>query len=111
MIGWLGALVRFIVSAFVLLGVGILIPGMEIVGFTNALVAAVIIAFLGFMLEAVLGEDISPQARGLIGFVTSTVVIYFTQYLVAGMNVTIMGALLSALAIGVIDTFVPTELR
>ncbi|GAB6138351.1 phage holin family protein [Halanaerobaculum tunisiense] len=111
MVGWLGAIIRFIVSAFVLLGVSALVPGMEVVGFTNALIAAVIIAFLGFILESVVGEETSPQARGIIGFTTSAVVIYFTQYLVTGMAVTTMGALLSALAIGIIDTFVPTELR
>ncbi|AGB41816.1 Membrane protein of unknown function [Halobacteroides halobius DSM 5150] len=111
MVGWLGSLVRFIVSAFVLLGVSMLIPGMTVEGFINALIASTVIAFIGFIIETVLGDSISPEGRGIVGFIVSAIVIYFTQYLVAGMEVTIIGALLSALAIGVIDTFVPTELR
>jgi uncharacterized membrane protein YvlD (DUF360 family) len=111
MVGWLGALVRFIVSAFVLLGVGMLLPGIEVAGFNNALIAAVVIAVLGYLVEAILGDDVSPQERGLIGFGTSALVIYLTQYLVAGMDVSILGAMLAAVVIGIIDMVVPTELR
>ncbi|WP_408954879.1 phage holin family protein [Natroniella sp. ANB-PHB2] len=111
MVDWVGAIVRLIVSAFVLLGIGFLLPGVEVIGFTNALIAAVVIALIGYLLESVLGEDISPQGRGIIGFITAAVVIYATQYLVAGMSVTVIGALLAALTIGIIDAFVPTQLR
>jgi putative membrane protein len=47
MTGWLGAIIRFFISAFVLLGVGILVPGVEVFGFVNALIASIIIALLG----------------------------------------------------------------
>ena len=109
--GWLGAIVRFVVSAFVLLGVGALLPGIEVAGFTNALIAAIVIAILGYLVEELAGEDVSPQGRGLIGFLTSAIVIYTTQYLVGGMEVSLIGAGLAAIAIGLVDMFVPTELR
>lgn len=108
---WIGAVIRFIVSALVLLAVGYIVPGFTMVGFVNALVAAVIIAVLGYIVEAIFGEKISPQSRGIIGFITSAVVIYAAQYFVAGLSVTIWGALLAALIIGLIDAFIPTELR
>lgn len=108
---WIGAIVRFIVSALVLLGVGFLVPGFTMIGFVNALIAAVIIAVLGYIIEAMFGENISPQSRGIVGFITSAVIIYSTQYFVAGLSVTIWGALLAAFIIGLIDAFVPTELR
>ncbi len=108
---WIGAIVRFIVSALVLLAVGFFIPGFSMVGFINALIAAGVIALLGFIVEAFLGENVSPQNRGLVGFLTSAIVIYATQYIVPGLNVTILGALIAAFLIGLIDAFVPTELR
>ncbi|MGM0502360.1 MAG: phage holin family protein [Bacillota bacterium] len=111
MSGWLGAVIRFIISAFVLLGIGILVPGVEVFGFTNALIASIIIALLGYALESFLGEDVSPQGRGLVGFITAAIVIYLTQYITAGINVSILGALLAALIIGIIDSLIPTELR
>ena len=111
MTGWLGAIIRFFISAFVLLGVGILVPGVEVFGFVNALIASIIIALLGYVVENLVGEDVSPQKRGLVGFVTSAVVIYATQYITAGINVSIVGALLAALVIGIVDSLIPTELR
>lgn len=107
----LGLIVRFVVAALVLLFLGFLLPGFEIAGFVNALIAAVIIALLGFVVEAAFGKNISPYARGLVGFLVGAAVIYGTQFIVPTMRVSIGGALLASLVIGIIDAFVPTELR
>jgi putative membrane protein len=108
----LGAAVRFVVSALVLMLVGWLLPGIQVAGFTGALIAAIVIAVLGFLAESLLGKKVSPQNRGIIGFVTAAVVIYLAQFIVPQfLSVNILGALLAALVIGVIDIFVPTELR
>jgi len=107
----IGMIIRFIVSALVLMLVSFIIPGFNVSGFTGALIAAVIIAILGFIAESLLGDKVSPQSRGLVGFITAAVVIYFAQFLVPAMSVTWWGALLASLVIGVIDAFVPTELR
>lgn len=109
--GMVGAIVRFIVSALVLLGVGYIVPGFSMVGFVNALLAAIVITVLGYLIESIFGENISPQSRGLVGFITSAVVIYLTQFIVEGLSVSIIGALLAAFIIGLVDAFVPTELR
>ncbi|NLM52458.1 MAG: phage holin family protein [Firmicutes bacterium] len=107
----LGLIVRFIVSAIVLMLVSFLLPGFANMGFVVSLIAAVVIALLGFIVESVLGERISPRNRGVVGFIVSAIVIYVAQWLVPGMSVTILGAALAALVIGIIDAFVPTELR
>lgn len=104
-------IIRFIVSALVLMFVGFLIPGFGPLTFVNALIAAVVISVLGYAIEALFGKNVSPQGRGVIGFLTSAVVIYLTQYVVRDLDVTIFGALVAALIIGIIDIFVPTELR
>lgn len=109
--GMVGAIVRFIVSALVLLGVGYIVPGFSMVGFVNALLAAIVIAVLGYVIESIFGENISPQSRGIVGFATSAVVIYMTQFIIEGLSVSILGALIAAFIIGLIDAFVPTELR
>ncbi|NLG68809.1 MAG: phage holin family protein, partial [Firmicutes bacterium] len=61
--------------------------------------------------ETVLGRNVSPYGRGLVGFIVSAVVIWAAQFLVPGMSVTILGALLASLIIGIVDLFVPTTLR
>jgi len=108
---WLGAVVRFVVSALVLLVVGYIVPGFKLLGFWNALLAAVVIAAIGWVIEATLGKKVSPYSRGIIGFLVSAVVIWTVQFIVPEMEVTVLGALLAAFVIGIIDMFVPTTVR
>jgi putative membrane protein len=77
-----------------------------------AIITAIVIAILGYLIELALGERISPRSRGIVGFVVSVIVIYAAQYIIPNyLSVTILGALLAAFVIGLIDAFVPTELR
>ncbi len=107
----LGAIIRFIVSALVLLFVSFLVPGFQVGGFLGALLAAVVIAILGYIAESLFGKKVSPQSRGVVGFLTAAVVIYLAQFIIPSLEVSILGALLAALVIGIVDAFVPTELR
>lgn len=107
----IGTIVRFIVSALVLMFVGFLVPGFGIMNFWSALLAAVVIALLGWAIEALFGRRVSPYGRGIVGFISGAVVIYVAQLVVPGMRVTVLGALLASLVIGIIDLFVPTEMR
>lgn len=110
----IGMIVRFVVSAVVLLLVSWIVPGLRINGITGALIAAAVIAVIGFGIEKVFGGDekMTRMSRGSIGFLTAAVVIYLSQFLIPGyMTVSIIGALLASLVIGIVDSFVPTTLR
>ncbi len=106
-----GTIVRFVVSALVLMLVGFLVPGFRVSGFWTALLAAVVIALLGWAIEALFGRRISPYGRGIVGFISGAVVLWVAQMFVPGMRVTLLGALIASLVIGIIDLFVPTEMR
>ncbi|MEW6049230.1 MAG: phage holin family protein [Bacillota bacterium] len=108
---WVRAAVRFVVSAVVLMFVGAIVPGFRTLGFFNALLAALVISGVGWLVERALGRNVSPFGRGLVAFIVSAVVIWAAQFVVPGMSVTVLGALLAALIIGVVDLFVPTTLR
>ncbi|NMA02009.1 MAG: phage holin family protein [Clostridia bacterium] len=108
----LGTIIRFVVSALVLLVVSWFVPGVAVNGFTGALIAALVIALLGWVAESLLGENKSPQSRGIVGFLVAAIVIYAAQFIIPGqLSVSILGALLAALVIGLIDAVVPTVLR
>lgn len=104
-------LIRFVVAAIVLMVVGFIVPGFSVQGFWSALLAAIVIAALGWIVETFFGDDISPYARGIIGFLISAAIIYIAQFIVPDMRVTVLGALLAALVIGLVDMFVPTRIR
>jgi len=109
---WLGFIIRFVVSALVLLLVAAFLPGIKVAGFIGALIAAAVIAILGYVIEKLLGDRVSPQSRGLVGFLTAAVVIYLAQFIIpAYLSVSIIGSLLAAFVIGLVDAFVPTFIR
>jgi putative membrane protein len=107
----LGLIVRFVVAALVLLFLGFVLPGFHLVGFLNALLAALVIAVVGWIVESIFGKEVSPYGRGLVGFIVGAVVIYGAQFVVPTMRVSIVGALLASLVIGIIDAFVPSAVR
>lgn len=108
---WIRHIVRFIVSVLVLMLVGLVVPGFRTLTFFQALIAAAVITGLGYVIEAAVGRNVSPYGRGIVGFLVSAAVIYVTQFVVPGMAVSILGALIAAFVIGLIDMFIPTTLR
>ncbi len=108
---WLRHIVRFVVSALVLMFIGLIVPGFSTLSFVNALIAAAVITGLGYIIEAAVGRNVSPFGRGVVGFLVSAAVIYVSQYVVPAMRVTVLGALIAAFIIGLVDTFIPTTLR
>jgi putative membrane protein len=109
--GWMAHIVRFVVAAIVLMVVSYITPGFTRLSFWYALLAALLIAAIGFGLEALFGRNISPYARGGVGFAVSAVIFYMLQFIIPGLRVTILGALIAAAIIGIIDMFVPTGVR
>jgi len=105
------AIVRFVVSALVLLLVGYVVPGFSVIGFTSALMAALVISIVAWGIEAILGRNVSPRNRGLVSFLVAAAVIWSVQYVVPGVAVTVLGALIASVIIGLIDTVVPTTIR
>jgi uncharacterized membrane protein YvlD (DUF360 family) len=103
---WLG---RFAIIAVILAVVSFLTPGFSITGFWSYIIAAVVISLLDYLVEAVMKVDASPFGKGLKGFLLSAVILYVAQFIVPGMSVTIIGALLGALAIGILDAIFPTR--
>lgn len=108
----IGLIVRFIVSALVLMIISWLLPGVTVNGFGGALLAAVVIAALGYVAELLLGEKVSPHSRGFVGFIVAAIVIYVAQFIVPNfLSVSLIGSLLAAFVVGIVDAFVPTALR
>jgi len=108
--GVLGFVIRFAVAAIVLMVTAYFVPGFKMRGgFTTALIGALVIAAADFLIEKLFKFDSSPLGRGISGFLVSAAVIYFAQYLVPGMEVSLLGAVVGALVIGLIDTILPTR--
>jgi len=106
---FLGHVVRFIVSALVLLVVSWIVPAFKIGGFWSALFLALAIAIIGWIIESIFGTKVTPFGRGIVGFLTSALVIWVAQFFIGGVSVSIIGAIIGALVIGLIDLFIPVS--
>ncbi|HTG68979.1 MAG TPA: phage holin family protein [Candidatus Udaeobacter sp.] len=106
---FLGHVVRFIVAALVLMLVGFIVPQFSVGGFWSALFLALVIAALGWIIEGIFGKRVTPFGRGIVGFIASAAVIWIAQFIVGGVSVTLLGAILAALVIGIIDLFIPVS--
>lgn len=104
---FLGHVVRFVVAAIVIMLVSWIVPQFSVGGFWSALLMALVIALFGWVIEEIFGTRVTPFGRGIVGFLTSALVIWLSQFVVSGVKVSILGALLAALVIGIVDLFIP----
>lgn len=100
---------RLVMVAIILFLTSFLTPGFSIRGMWSFLIAALVISVLDYLVELLMGVDASPVGKGAKGFIIAAVIIYFAQFLVPNMRVSIIGALLAALVIGVLDVIFPVK--
>ncbi len=108
--GFVGFIIRFAVAAIVLWVTSYLIAGFNIRGgIVSLLIAALVISAADYLVEKLFKVDASPFGNGIKGFIVSAVILYFAQYFVPGMEVSLTGAIIGALVIGLIDAILPTR--
>ncbi|MDU2197210.1 MAG: phage holin family protein [Peptostreptococcaceae bacterium] len=103
---WIG---RFILVAVILMITSFVTPGFSINGLWSFLIAAVVISGLDYLVELLMGVDASPFGKGIKGFIIAAIIIYLAQFLVPNMGVTIIGAILAAIVIGILDAVFPAR--
>lgn len=103
-LGWIG---RLIIVAIVLGITSFFTPGFSINGLWSYLLAAVVITALDYLVELIMGVDASPFGKGVKGFVIAAIILYVAQFFVPHMRVSIWGAIIAALVIGVLDAVFP----
>ncbi|GAA0115793.1 phage holin family protein [Clostridium senegalense] len=104
---FLGWIVRLVLFAIVLGVTSFLTPGFTVNGLWSMIIAAVVITVLDYFVEALMGVDASPFGKGFKGFAIAAVIIYLAQFVVPNMRVSIIGALIAAIIIGIIDAIFP----
>ena len=100
---------RLIVSAIVLAITAFFTPGFHINGFWSLAVAAVVLTVIDYLIAKFTGLQASPFGKGFVGFVLAAVILYVTQYFVAGYSISWMAAIIGAVVYGIIDYFIPGE--
>lgn len=100
---------RLATAAIVLAITAFFTPGFEINSLWTLIVAAVVLTVIDYLIVKFTGLHASSFGKGFVGFVLSAIVLYVTQYFVAGYTISWMAAIIGALIYGVVDYFLPGE--
>lgn len=100
---------RLVAAAVILAVTAFFTPGFQINNFWSLALAAVVLTALDYLIVKFTGIHASPFGKGFVGFVLSAVILYVTQYFVAGYTISWMAAIIGALIYGVIDYFIPGD--
>ena len=100
---------RLVTAAIVLAITAFFTPGFAISNLWSLAVAAVVLTIIDYLVSKFTGIQASPFGKGFVGFVLSVIVLYVTQYFVAGYSVSWMAAIIGALIYGIVDYFLPGE--
>lgn len=100
---------RLVAAGVVLAITAFFTPGFEISNFWALAIAAVVLTVIDYLIVKFTGLHASPFGKGFVGFVLSVVVLYVTQYFVAGYTISWMAAIIGAIIYGIVDYFIPGE--
>lgn len=100
---------RLITAAIVLAITAFFTPGFQINNIWTLIAAAIVLTAIDYLIVKFTGLHASSFGKGFVGFVLSAIVLYVTQYFVAGYTISWMAAIIGALIYGVVDYFLPGE--
>lgn len=100
---------RLITAAIVLAITAFFTPGFHINNVWSLAAAAIVLTVIDYLITKFTGLHASSFGKGFVGFVLSAIVLYVTQYFVAGYTVSWMAAIVGAIVYGVVDYFLPGE--
>ena len=100
---------RLITAAVVLAITAFFTPGFQISNIWSLAIAAIVLTIMDYLIAKFTGIQASPFGKGFVGFVVSVIILYVTQYFVAGYSISWMSAIIGALIYGVVDYFLPGE--
>lgn len=100
---------RLITAAIVLAITAFFTPGFTINNIWALAAATIVLTVIDFLITRFTGLHASSFGKGFVGFVLAAVVLYVTQYFVAGYTISWIAAIIGALVYGVVDYFLPGE--
>ena len=98
---------RLVAAAIVLAITAFFTPGFAINNIWSLAIAAVVLTVLDYLIVKFTGLHASPFGKGFVGFALAAIILYVTQFFVAGYTISWMSAIIGALIYGVVDYFLP----
>lgn len=100
-------IIRVLVTAIVVGIAAYFTPGFTIDGIWSLLLASIVIGVLDHLIQKFTGVSASPFGRGLSGFLVAALILYVTKFIIPGFHISVWGAIIGALVIGIVDAIIP----
>ena len=100
---------RLVAAAVVLAITAFFTPGFTINNIWALAIAAVVLTVIDYLVAKFTGIQASPFGKGFVGFALAAIILYVTQFFVAGYSISWMAAIIGALIYGVVDYFIPGD--
>lgn len=88
-------------------------PFLHQVSFLNSIwalaLAAIVLTVLDYIIAKFTGIQASPFGKGFVGFILAAIILYLTQFFVAGYSISWIAAIIGALVYGIVDYIIPGE--
>ena len=84
-------------------------PNFEISSIYILLLAGIVLVIFDYIMSIITGIHDIPLGRGIVGFVSATIIIYTSQYIVEGYYISIVTSLIAAFIYGFIDYMLPNK--
>ena len=98
---------RFIVAAIILGITAFFTPGFSINNIWTLGVAAIVLTLMDYLIVKFTGLHAMAFGKGFVGFMLAVVVLYATQFFVAGYTISMLSAVVGAAIYGIIAAIVP----
>lgn len=98
---------RLVTAAIVLAITAFFAPGFSINNIWALAIAAIVLTIMDYLIVKFTGLHASPFGKGFVGFALAAIILYLTQFFVAGYSISWMAAIIGALIYGVVDYFIP----
>ncbi len=98
---------RLVAAAIVLAITAFFTPGFSINNIWSLMIAAVVLTIMDYLIVKFTGIQASPFGKGFVGFALAAIILYVTQFFVAGYTISWMAAIIGAVIYGIVDYFIP----
>jgi len=98
---------RFFTAAILLAITAFFTPGFSIENIWALAIAAIVLTAMDYLISKFTGLHASPFGKGFVGFVLAAVILYLTQYFVAGYSISWIAAIIGAVVYGIVDYLIP----
>ena len=88
---------RLVTAAIVLAITAFFTPGFSINNIWALAIAAIVLTIMDYLIVKFTGLHASPFGKGFVGFALAAIILYLTQFFVAGYSISWMAAIIGAL--------------